>query len=134
MSKDIPQEIPDIGQDVIDEIDPVPIKPTPATGNPVQDMNSRVDAALEALKERGARTRRQMEVDTDIGYYVVIVFQSSEQRKAFCERAGWTTGLGDRYIDGLQLAAKMGIEIRREPWRPFAPVPSKDAHRMLRMP
>jgi len=47
----------------------------------------------------------------DSEYWLAICFQSREQKKKFLAEAGWSD-LGDKYLDGMKIADRMGIEIR----------------------
>lgn len=41
---------------------------------------------------------------------MAICFQSREQKEEFLRLAGWLQ-LGDKYLDGLEVAEKMGMQI-----------------------
>lgn len=120
-----------------DEIDRLPQLPLENTEkiDPVESVRDQADRAVAALK--AIRTAPNGEVDMDVGYYLVVVFQSTRQRREFMEAAGWVPELGDgKYISGTALARQMGISLRREAWVPFSPRSHPEAvkGRMKRMP
>lgn len=48
-------------------------------------------------------------IDTD--YYFCVVFVSEEQKRAFFEASGWAQYGGVRYLNGVEIARDMGIEL-----------------------
>jgi hypothetical protein len=48
-------------------------------------------------------------VDTD--YYLTIVFVSEAQKLAFLKQAGWEQYGGARFLNGVQMARDMGIDL-----------------------
>lgn len=48
-------------------------------------------------------------VDTD--YFFCVVFVSEEQKKAFIEASGWGQYGGARYLNGIEMARDMGIDL-----------------------
>ena len=48
-------------------------------------------------------------VDTD--YFFCVVFVSEEQKKAFIEASGWGQYGGARYLNGIEMAREMGIDL-----------------------
>ena len=70
--------------------------------------------------------------DADTEFWTCLVFQSSDQRDAFMEKAGWETEEGNRFASGTKVAAKMGIELPPGPrWRP-SQTPNPDMASMAR--
>ncbi len=59
-------------------------------------------------------------------FYLVVCFQSSEQKYDFLSKAG-LHGLGDLYIDGLKVAKRLGVDI------PPIPLQTKESKRMPRL-
>ena len=73
--------------------------------------DSEISAALAAIKAEKKQRRDQYRVLTDPNYYTVVVFQSTDQRDEFLEKAGWLP-FGEKYIDGLALAAHLGVDVQ----------------------
>lgn len=54
-------------------------------------------------------------------YYRVFVFETSAQAEAFAKALG--VKVGDIYLDGRELAAKLGVELPLNEWKPKRPKP-----------
>jgi hypothetical protein len=107
--------------------------PAEATPNPLSEMEYTGDAEVDAQAEidhyRSALYRAEQEkrdlfrtllLDTE--YYICICFQSRTQKEEFLEKIGWFD-LGDKYLDGLKVAERLGIDI--EPVNLPKPPPPK---------
>lgn len=60
-----------------------------------------------------ARVRYEM-VDADrmqTDFYFVVVFQNSKQRIEFCQKSQGLVKELDNYVDGMELAERLGIEL-----------------------
>lgn len=75
------------------------------------------DEAKEELSEVLAKFKDSAKVEKDVywdnvdsEYWVAICFQSREQKEAFLLRAG-LLDMGDKYLDGLEVAERMEIDI-----------------------
>jgi len=99
----------------------------PDVGDPFADFEigetveetatAEVEVMGEALKriiaEKQERRQKHQNL-TDAHYYVSVVFQSTEQKLAFMEAAGWDELDGNfegMMINGLELADMMGIDL-----------------------
>ena len=49
-----------------------------------------------------------MTVDPE--YWVCVCFQSREQKEEFLAKAGWLD-LGEKYLDGLEVARRLGVAV-----------------------
>ena len=67
--------------------------------------------------DKQARYER-FRIARDPHYYVVLCFQSHEQRDEFVEKTGWAT-VGERFVNGLDVARKLGVDVKPIPLEPL---------------
>ena len=109
------------------------------TAQTVDAINAELEGKIEALKvNRAKRYDEQMAVDLDADYYSCIVFESLKQkREFFCKLMQMVDNLlGEdtfpenyplrdeshlRYINGMELATALGIELTPAQWVPYEP-------------
>jgi len=68
----------------------------------------------EILKKFKAQAKEEQKLfveNVDSEYWVAVCFQSRDQKEKFLELAGWLQ-YGDKYLDGLEVADAMGIDIK----------------------
>lgn len=65
---------------------------------------------LKKFKESAKEEQRLFQQNIDSEYWVAICFQNREQKEEFLRLAGWMQ-FGDKYLDGLEVAEKMGMKI-----------------------
>ena len=65
---------------------------------------------LKKFKASAKEEQRLFQQNIDSEYWVAICFQSREQKEEFLRLAGWLQ-FGDKYLDGLEVADKMGMKI-----------------------
>lgn len=70
-----------------------------------------ISDVLKAIKAEKKQRRDDYRVITNPNYYTVVVFQSTDQRDEFLEKAGWLP-YGEKYIDGLALAQHLGVDVQ----------------------
>lgn len=107
---------------------PSPLKGVGQSGEVEADAADEISAALRAIIEQKRAMREVYRTTTDPEYWFVVCFQSREQKDEFLRLAGWE-GMGDKYLDGLRLAAKLGVPI--EPIN-LTPLGGKAAPKLLR--
>lgn len=111
-SKEEAEDLPD-GVDVVGDCLPDREQPedgVPETGNFEHDINAQIaqiGADLGAAR-RKASDRMKVALDYDTSFNVV--FTSMEQRDAFLAATGWDAH-GKRYLNGVDLAAKLGVKL-----------------------
>lgn len=95
------------------------------TGDPEQDSQKELELTLEALqnKERTKALRDAIRITTDSEYWCALCFETREQKEFFL-KALELFEHGDKYIDGLIFAERMGIEL------PKADLPYRSAARI----
>lgn len=93
-------------------------------GDPIGDQDVERDS-LEEMSEvlKGFKQRAQQEEGrywqtVDSEYWVCLCFQTREQKEEFLQKLGLLM-LGDKYLDGLEVAQKLGVEIES----PTPPMP-----------
>ena len=81
------------------------------TGDMTENAEQEISATLAAIKAEKKQRRDQYRVLTDPNFYLVVCFQSTDQRDEFLSKAGWAEP-GAKYLDGLELAAQLGVDVR----------------------
>jgi len=90
------------------------------TGDLQGDSDAIMSEALRAVIERKKATQERFRVAIDPEFYTVLCFQSREQKEEFLKKAGWIAeGEGGRYLNGLEIARKMEIDIEVHPIEPL---------------
>lgn len=74
------------------------------------DSQQEMSAALQHVIAHKKAMREQWRVTVDTEFWFAVCFQSREQKEEFLQKAG-LLDLGDKYLDGLRLAEKLGINI-----------------------
>lgn len=128
-----PQPLARLGQSL-----PIDVPaPDPLAGRSFsEDLEAASVEQLDAIQE-GFRARAKAEADrfksqTGTGYYFTIVFQSEEQASAFLAGVGLANN--ERFVDGLELAAALAVDLPRAD--PLRGVPRIDPKlsRLVRKP
>jgi hypothetical protein len=107
---------------------PSPLKGVGQSGEVEQDAAEEISAALKAIIKQKRAMREVYRTTTDPEFWLCVCFQSREQKEEFLRLAGWTE-FGDKYIDGLRVAAHLGVAI--EPVN-VAPLGAKATPKLLR--
>ena len=80
------------------------------TGDLERDSENEVGEVLEGFKARARAEDDRFRLATDSEYWTCICFQDRSQVEAFVRALG--LGRGDeKYLDGLQVARKLGVEL-----------------------
>lgn len=104
--------------DTLFEADENPLESLPEYDGSIQESADREMSAVEAeIEANRAASAERFRIGTDEGYYLVMCFQTTEQKEQFLERAGWQD-MGDKYINGLEVAQKLGVNIDVIPIEP----------------
>lgn|GEM_PF-2391957 len=77
------------------------------------DADAEVSAALAAILEERKKKRDDYRLMADTDYWLCLCFQSRQQKIEFLRHIGWDkmTLVNDRYIDGLQCAQSLSVDI-----------------------
>jgi hypothetical protein len=108
---------------------PDPLADLPIADDPDESVGNEVSAALQAIRDEKAQRRDAYRTIVDTEYWFCVCFQNRAQKDEFLRLAGWIDH-GDKYLDGLEIARRMGIKIEpikltiKEP--PKSPVMLRD--------
>lgn len=80
------------------------------TGNPEIDSKADLDEVQASFRERIKTENSRFQNTTDSEYWFAMCFQSREQKDAFL-RAMDLFLIGDKYLDGVEVAKQLGIDI-----------------------
>jgi hypothetical protein len=93
------------------------------TGDPEADSKKEGDLTLEALrnKELQKEIRDKLRVMTDSEFWCALCFETHAQKDAFLQAVGVYND-GDKYIDGVDFARRLGIDLPKSDvhYRPAA--------------
>ena len=81
------------------------------TGDMTENAEQEISATLAAIKAEKKQRRDQYRVLTDPNFYLVVCFQSTDQKDEFLEKSGWAAE-GTKYLDGLELAGQLGVDVQ----------------------
>ena len=82
-----------------------------------------VEKELEGILEEDGEKANQAAIDARVRYemvdadrmqtdfYFTVVFQNAKQREEFCEKSDGLVGIDDIYVDGMELADRLGIQL-----------------------
>lgn len=87
-----------------------PLAAVELTGNFEQDSEAELSETLRLFREKDSKDRSRKELATDSEFWFAAYFKSREQKEAFLQALGLLQD-GDKYVDGEQLAAALGIEL-----------------------
>lgn len=80
------------------------------TGNPEIDSKADLDEVQASFRERIKTENERFQNTTDSEYWFAMCFQTREQKNAFL-RAMNLFLIGDKYLDGVEVAKQLGIDI-----------------------
>lgn len=69
-----------------------------------------VPALLSGFKQRARDEEQRMLDAVDSEYWVAVCFQTREQKEEFLRKLGLLE-LGDKYLDGMEVAGVLGVEL-----------------------
>lgn len=88
--------------------------------NPVRETaeiqsKTEISATLQGIKDRTKQEQLRRAAATDSEYWAQIVFGSKAQRDAFFAGLAASHLLEDQWVDGVALAAHLGVELPESP-------------------
>lgn len=89
---------------------PDPLAGVEYEGKIEPDAKRELSALEEAFKQRKLAEMKRFALNTDSEYWVAFCFPSREAKEAFLTAAGLMAD-GDKYIDGVAAAKKLGIDV-----------------------
>lgn len=78
-------------------------------------------SALDLERKKASQT---IEASRDTDYVIQVVFLDHKQRDAFLSQTGWDKH-GKRYVNGLELARQLGVELPESNYKPPKPKTDK---------
>lgn len=94
------------------------------TGNTEVDALAEQSAVLVAFQQRAAREDERFWDSVDSEYWFAVCFQTREQKEEFISALN-IDDLGDKYIDGMELAKRLKIQLQSR--IPAIPKEKKDS-------
>lgn len=89
---------------------PDPLADVQYTGNVETDTAAEIAAIDTAYRDRAKQERERFKNATDSEYWFAVCFKTRDDKEKFLTELG-AIMLGDKYIDGHQLAKQLGIEL-----------------------
>lgn len=83
-----------------------------------------------AFREKNKSAKRDFEQRTDSEYWFCVCFQSREEKEELLRLLGWSD-LGDKYLDGLRVAEREGIDLESKSPKQRNPTASKQWREFL---
>jgi hypothetical protein len=87
------------------------------TGGLEESTQQELGAVGQAIAEAKRAQYDYFRASTSPDFYVLLCFQTPDQRDEFVTQAGWGEA-GDRFLDGLEIAARLGVSIQPIPIEP----------------
>jgi len=113
----------DLGDEALAIDDGVSLDPNADYGERPKDLEAaaaqEMSDALKAFKNRAKEEDGRFQDATDSEYWFCICFQTRAQKDEFLKKMGWWE-IGDKYLDGMRVAAELGIELES----PVPPLPN----------
>lgn len=88
------------------------------TGDAEPDSLAEAEAIRTAFMRRAKDQDARQRATTDSEYWCCLCFQTREQKEAFLKAMDWLR-LGDKYLDGRQVAQRQGISLPQGPGPAF---------------
>lgn len=90
--------------------EPDPLATVAYSGNLAQDAAAEFTALEQGYRDRAKAEADRFKRATDSEYWVAVCFTTREEKEAFLRAAG-LAHLGDKYLDGRQVAAALDVDI-----------------------
>jgi hypothetical protein len=81
------------------------------THDPQRDPDTEMSAILSEIRERRKAANDRFRVARDPDYYLVLCFQSHDQRNEFLAKSGWGPP-DERYLNGLEIARRLDVGVQ----------------------
>lgn len=95
-----------------------PLQDADLIGDLQADADTVMSTALQEIIARKKATQERFRVATDPEFFFCIAFQSRAQKDEFLRLVGWDD-LGDKMINGLEVARRLEIPIEYVPIEPL---------------
>jgi hypothetical protein len=91
--------------------EPDPLAGVKYTDNLATDAATEFTALEHGYRDRATAERARFKRATDSEFWVAVCFTTREEKEAFLAAAG-LAHLGDKYLDGREVAARLDIDLR----------------------
>lgn len=81
----------------------------PDLDDPEANVDAEVSEVLSQIAAAKKERRDTYRVMTDFNFYLVVCFQSTDQRDEFVKQAQWRTD--GAFVDGLDVARRLGLDV-----------------------
>lgn len=87
----------------------IPGLPAQRKQKAAQQVDGQIQELRTAFMERAKDEEKRVELVTDTEYWCCLCFETREQKEAILQALGLLE-LGDKYLDGRQVARKLGVD------------------------
>lgn len=105
-------------ESMFDGDDDNPLADVTLTDDLQANMDEGMSAALQEIIQRKKATQERFRVATDSEFFFCLVFQSRDQKDDFLRLIHWED-LGDKYLNGLEVARRLNIPLQVVPIEPL---------------
>ena len=96
--------------------------PLEAVDYEVEDLEASADEEMSEIvrqiKEQKKARYEQFRIASDPDFYLLMCFQSSDQKKEFLEKSKWEA-FQELFVNGLEVASMLNLEIAFQPIKPL---------------
>jgi hypothetical protein len=89
-----------------------PLADQALTGSFEEDINVQMNATLRAAIDARKALEERFRIADDPNFYFLACFQSVDQKQEFLQKVGLESCAEDQFINGLQLADVLGINLK----------------------
>ena len=90
-----------------------PIAALPDADDPEANVEAELSETVKAIQASKRARRDAYRTLTDNNFYLVVCFQSADQRDEFVQKARWKAN--GAFVDGLKVAQALGVDIQPVP-------------------
>jgi len=113
------KRLPNLDTMFEDEGDPLEDVPYEELANDLEaSADAEMSEMLRQIKERRKADRDRFRVARDPAYFLVLCFQSHDQRNEFLAKSGW--GEDTCYLNGLEISRRLGLDVAPIEIKPLA--------------
>lgn len=103
---------------MFDDGDDNPLADVEMTGDIQEDADASMSEALRQIIDRKKATQEKFRTATDSEFFFCVCFQSREQKDEFLKAVRWDD-LGDKYLNGLEIARRLAVPVTVIPIEPL---------------
>jgi hypothetical protein len=95
-----------------------PLDGLPDTGDVQKNADQEMSAVEQEIERNRAASEERFRVAADPEFFFCVCFQSRDQKEEFLKNIGWLDELGDKYLNGLEVARRLEIPVTIIPLAP----------------